>query len=111
MFYFTYVLLSLKDKNFYSGFTTDLDQRLIKHNKGDNPSTKYRRPLVLIFYEAYLNKSDALRREKYFKTTKGKTTLRTMLKEYLNENLKPANHSNKASEIVKMGIKAKMFKI
>jgi putative endonuclease len=75
--------LSLKDKKFYSGFSSDLNSRIYKHNKGDTPSTKYRRPLILIFYEAYLDKKDALRREKYFKTTKGKTTIRTMLAEYL----------------------------
>jgi len=91
MFYYTYVLFSLKDKKFYSGFSTDLDHRMHKHNKGDTPSTKYRRPLLLIFYEAYLNKRDALRREKYFKTAKGKTTLRTMLTEYLRELEKEKN--------------------
>jgi len=37
----------------------------------------------MIFYEAYRNLKDAKRREKYFKTTKGKTTLKIMLKEYL----------------------------
>jgi putative endonuclease len=110
MFYFTYVLLSLKDKQFYSGFTTDLDNRTRRHSDGEVPSTKYRRPLVLIFYEAYLNKSDALRREKYFKTTKGKTTLRTMLREYLNDNLKSANYTNKTGEIVKIGTKSKILK-
>lgn len=92
MFYFVYILYSFKDKQFYAGFTTDLDKRIKKHQAGKVISTKNRRPLKLIFYEAYLNKSDALRREKYFKTTKGKTTRRTMLKEYLEEvNLKDEN--------------------
>ncbi|MEK7162105.1 MAG: GIY-YIG nuclease family protein [Patescibacteria group bacterium] len=45
--------------------------------------TKNRRPLELIFYEAFPNKLDALRREAYFKTTKGKTTLKQMIKEFL----------------------------
>jgi predicted GIY-YIG superfamily endonuclease len=39
----------------------------------------------LIFYEAYKNKYDALRREKYLKTTKGRTTLKSMLREFLGE--------------------------
>jgi putative endonuclease len=43
---------------------------------GKNFSTKNRRPLELIFYEAFPNKFDALKRERYFKTTKGKTTLK-----------------------------------
>lgn len=40
-------------------------------------------PLELIHYEAYRNKKDAKRREKYLKGNKGKTTLKTMLKEFL----------------------------
>ena len=40
-----------------------------------------RRPLELIFYEVYFNKKDALRREKYFKTTAGKKALKIMLRE------------------------------
>lgn len=40
--------------------------------------------LKLIFYEAYLMKSDAQRREVYLKTTKGKRALKLMLVDYLN---------------------------
>ncbi len=47
---------------------------------GLSKSTAPRRPLHLIFYEAYLNKNDATRREKYFKTTKGKRALKIMLR-------------------------------
>jgi len=42
-------------------------------------------PLRLIYFEAFLDKEDALRRESYFKTTKGKTTLRMMIREYLEK--------------------------
>jgi putative endonuclease len=48
-----------------------------------SPATAPRRPFELTFYEAYRNKYDALRREKYFKTSKGKTTLKAMLREHL----------------------------
>jgi len=83
--YYIYILLSFKDNKFYIGFTKNLNQRLKQHKNGEVKSTRNRRPLRLIFYEAYLNKFDALRREKYFKTTKGKTTLRQMLKNFLKE--------------------------
>jgi len=83
MFY-VYILESLKDNNFYCGFTHNIENRLNEHNRGEVQSTKARTPLRLIFYEAYLNKNDALRREDYFKTTKGKRTLKIMLKEYFN---------------------------
>ncbi|PIZ98742.1 MAG: excinuclease ABC subunit C [Candidatus Komeilibacteria bacterium CG_4_10_14_0_2_um_filter_37_10] len=86
MFCYVYILQSLKDKLFYIGFTSNLNRRLNEHRSGRNKSTSRRLPLKLIFFEAYLNKHDALRRESYFKTNKGKVTLRQMLKEYLRSN-------------------------
>lgn len=79
MFYYTYVLLSLKDKNMYTGYTFDLELRLEQHNKGKVISTRYRRPLKLVYYEACLNQSSALEREKYLKTTYGKRNLKNRI--------------------------------
>lgn len=67
---------------FYIGCTKDLKQRINQHNKGWVKSTKDRRPLSLIYYEACLNQQDALRREKYLKTIYGKRYLRNRLKNY-----------------------------
>jgi len=83
--YYVYILLSEKDNNFYTGYTENLRNRIEKHKNGQVFATKGRLPVILIFYEAYLNKYDALRRESYLKSEKGKTTLRSMLKEYLNK--------------------------
>ncbi|MFH1749847.1 MAG: hypothetical protein ABH837_03085, partial [bacterium] len=55
------------------------------HKRGKNISTSKRLPLRLIYFEAHLSKEDAKRRERYFKTTKGKTTLRTILQESLKK--------------------------
>lgn len=66
----------------YVGYSENLRQRILEHNTGRSKSTKPYLPLQLIHYEAYSNKKDAKRREMYFKTTKGKVTLRAMLKEY-----------------------------
>jgi len=84
MFYYVYIFLSKKDNKFYIGLTNNLERRLKEHHNGEVLSTKGRRPFELIFYEAYLNEKDAVRREDYFKTSKGKRTLRLMLKEYLS---------------------------
>ena len=89
MFY-TYVLWSLKDKKFYIGFTpADPFKRLNKHNLGLVIATKWRRPLELIYFEGHRNEKDALRRERYFKTVKGRTTLRQMLKVSLSNLVSP----------------------
>lgn len=70
MFY-TYILLSLKDKERYVGYTKDLKKRIKEHIKGLVESTRNRRPIELIYYEACLNEDDARKREKYLKTKWG----------------------------------------
>lgn len=70
---------------FYIGSTNDLRRRLSEHQQGKNTSTAKRLPLELIYFEGHLSKGDALRREAYFKTTKGKTTLKQMLRETLQD--------------------------
>ncbi len=70
--YYTYVLQSLKDMNFYTGFTKDLKQRSEQHSKGNVEATKNRRPFKLIYYEACHDKNDAIRREKYLNSYHGK---------------------------------------
>ena len=62
MFY-TYILKSKKDGDLYIGSTDNLRERFIKHNKGQVLSTKNRRPLEIIYYEAYKSESDARQRE------------------------------------------------
>lgn len=84
MFY-TYVLLSEKGKNFYIGFTKNLEGRLEEHHRGSVISTDPRRPLKLIYYEACLNEQDAVRREKYFKSGFGRRFLRDRLRAFFNE--------------------------
>ena len=84
MFY-TYVLLSDSDDNFYVGFTKDLKKRLDKHQQGSVTSTASRRPLRLIYYEACLNENDAVKREKYFKSGFGRRFLRNRLEKYLKD--------------------------
>jgi putative endonuclease len=81
--YCVYVLYSLKDKQFYIGFTFNLKQRLTQHFQGRSRSTSPRLPLELVFCEYFLAKEDAVRRERYFKTTTGKRTLRLMLQRTL----------------------------
>jgi putative endonuclease len=76
----------LKDGLLYTGFTDDLRNRIKKHENGFVISTKHRRPLKLIYYEAYLLESDAKRRERYLKGGNGKENLKTQLKNYFNKN-------------------------
>ena len=82
-FYYTYVLQSEKDNNFYTGYTKNIELRFEQHNKGQVKSTKDRRPLKLIYFEACLNQQDATQHEKYLKTHYGKMFIGNRLKSYL----------------------------
>ena len=75
MFY-TYVLKSTVDSKLYIGFTNNLKKRLEEYNIGKVNSTKDRKPLILIHYEACLGENKAIKREKYFKTGFGRIFLR-----------------------------------
>jgi putative endonuclease len=79
--YYVYVLYN--GEKFYIGYTTNLKRRLDEHKTGNVKSTSKMGKVQLIFYEAFVNKNSAKRREKYFKTTKGKRALRIMLSESL----------------------------
>lgn len=82
MFYYIYVLESVKYKHLYVGYTIDLNKRLKEHNRGLNFSTKPYRPWYIVFFEGYRNQKDARRREGYLKTSQGSRLLKRMLKEY-----------------------------
>ncbi|HBU06619.1 MAG TPA: excinuclease ABC subunit C [Candidatus Magasanikbacteria bacterium] len=82
MFY-VYVLHSLKDGNFYVGYTNNLKKRKQDHDDGLVISTKDRRPMRLVYYEASLNQQDATHREKYLKSSWGKRCLKQRMKNYL----------------------------
>ncbi len=79
--YYVYILYSQKDGLLYTGYAPDLKSRIKKHNSGFVIATKYRRPLVLIHYEAFFSEVDAKRREQYLKGGKGKQELKILLKE------------------------------
>ncbi len=89
MFY-VYILQSkVKFDQLYIGFTTDLKNRLIKHNQKLNFSTKTYAPYELIYYEACKEESDARRRENYLKTSQGRRLIKRRIKDwlYIRKNL------------------------
>jgi len=76
MFYYTYVLRSLKDRNLYIGWTNDLKSRVREHNSSKVVATKSRIPFKLLYYEACLDKNRAIKREKQLKTGFGRAYLK-----------------------------------
>jgi len=85
IFYYVYILRSLKDGKFYIGFTKDLRRRFKEHNSKMSTSTKSRVPFTLVYYEAYLHSEDAKEREKFLKSGWGRNYIKKSLKHYLNQ--------------------------
>ncbi|OGZ62727.1 MAG: hypothetical protein A2812_01745 [Candidatus Staskawiczbacteria bacterium RIFCSPHIGHO2_01_FULL_36_16] len=79
MFY-VYVLKSKKDEKHYIGFSTDLKSRYKEHCDGKVRATFYRRPLILVYYEAYSNRKIAQKRERQLKSGKAHIALIKRLK-------------------------------
>jgi putative endonuclease len=82
--HYVYVLRSLKDGKLYTGYTTDLRDRVATHNSGNASSTRNRRPLRLIYYEAYVLARDAKARETFLKSGSGKRFIRKQLRYYFS---------------------------
>ena len=78
MRYCSYILKSIKDKKFYYGSTNNIDRRLKEHNAGKVKSTKNRRPFVVHFKETHETKSEALKREMFYKSIPGYISLKKM---------------------------------
>lgn len=82
--YYVYILQSSKRKNWlYKGSTSDLKRRIVEHNSGKNFSTAPYVPLKLVYYEAYMLKSDAEARERYLKTSMGMRVIKKQLANFL----------------------------
>ena len=78
MFY-VYILRSKKDGRIYIGYTQNLRLRFKEHTQGKVSSTQCRRPLELIYYEAYKDELIAKRRENQLKSGKANIALRKRL--------------------------------
>ncbi len=76
--YFVYVLKSFKDNKRYIGMSSNLQRRLYEHNNGLVKSTKNRKPLELIYFEEFSSKTEALKREKFFKSGSGRQFLKNI---------------------------------
>jgi len=87
MWYYVYVLFQPSRNKLYIGLTENLNRRIKEHQRNKTKSTKSKKEKPkIIFFEGFISKKDAQRREKYFKTTKGKRVLKLMLKSSFSEN-------------------------
>ena len=76
--YYVYVLQSLKTKEFYKGFTDDLERRLREHNGGKTTSTRKMLPLKLVYVHECADRNGAREWEKFFKSGIGREIIKEL---------------------------------
>ena len=60
---YTYIV-QCSDGTYYTGWTNDLKKRIKSHNAGTGAKyTRPRLPVTLVYYETFVTKQDAMRRE------------------------------------------------
>ncbi len=73
MFYYVYILQSINNPDkFYVGYTTNIKNRLIKHNEGGVASTAKYKPWKIKNAISFVEKDKALTFEKYLKSHSGR---------------------------------------
>jgi putative endonuclease len=77
--YYVYVLRSEASRRLYKGVTDDVTRRLHEHNDGLSASTKHWRPWRLVHVEEFATRAEALRRERFLKTGRGREELQGLL--------------------------------
>ncbi len=85
-FYYVYILEEQSDKSWYIGYTSNLDRRIYEHNtkSGGKYTRKKNGNWRLIYSEQYLNKLDAIGREKFLKSGSGRKFVKRQISNYLN---------------------------
>ncbi len=74
-------ILRCNNGRYYIGSTPDIERRFQEHSIGKNQSTKYLRPVELIFYQKYPNLTIARKVENWLKRQKDKSLTEQIIKE------------------------------
>jgi putative endonuclease len=73
--YFVYILFSQSANKFYIGYTSNLAERIIRHNQKSKGFTGKNDDWVLVYSEEFSSKSEAIFREKQIKSWKSKVKI------------------------------------
>jgi len=76
--YTVYAISSMNRNYIYVGLTSNLSQRLFRHNSGFEKTTKPYSPFTLLYSEIAEDRPSARIREKYWKSGIGKERLRQL---------------------------------
>jgi putative endonuclease len=77
--YYVYIIYSQLKNRYYTGYSSDPEERLVEHNLGATPSTRPGRPWTLVFTEEFESKTAAILREKEIKRMKSRKYVESLL--------------------------------
>jgi putative endonuclease len=77
--YFVYILFSPSKNKFYTGFTQNLEERIRKHNSNHKGFTGGCGDWILKYKEEFLDRQDALNREKQIKSWKSRKMIEQLI--------------------------------
>ncbi|MFA6469104.1 MAG: GIY-YIG nuclease family protein [Bacteroidota bacterium] len=82
--YFLYIIYSQSKDKYYIGQTIDLNSRIKRHNGKRVLSTKFGIPWILIYFEQYRSRKEAVAREVFLKSPSGWLTLKEIKEAHRN---------------------------
>ena len=80
MIFTVYILYSEKADKHYTGYTSNLEQRLLSHNQLGSDWTKSYRPWIVIYTKEFSSKTEAIQYEKWLKSGVGRDFIKTIKK-------------------------------
>ncbi len=78
--YSVYIIYSEKLDKYYIGYSSNVTDRLIKHNRKSKGFSNSGRPWKIIYTESFNNKKEAMIRESELKKWKDRNRLETLIK-------------------------------
>ena len=88
MNYFVYILYSVSLDRYFVGQTSNLEDRLKRHNEGKSKYTKSGIPWKLKYKESFNTRSEVMAREKKIKSSESREQLRRYIESDVNESNK-----------------------
>ena len=77
--FIVYILYSSSKDKFYIGFTSDLEERIIRHNQKSKGFTGNTNDWKIVYSETYPTKPEALSREKQIKSWKSRIKIQELI--------------------------------
>ena len=78
--YTVYIIYSQKIDKYYIGFSSNVNERLSKHNRNSKGFSNTGKPWILVYQETFSNKKDAMARENQLKNWKNRERLESLIK-------------------------------